>query len=708
MRHRHWANKSPLYLAVAMIMSPAPTVHAFDATESAIIRSISLVKKPVKATAKVPREDSQVMQQQRSLESDMFYRDITRALNQFPGVFATDYIVNGQGPLIAYNSLPGQMAPSLLLGDQSLRPLPYLVRSLAQFSPLLTRPVSIVNAPSVKYSPTSLVGGVRATTAGIEKGARIGVALGSDNQADVNVNLGQQRGKWGHLFQFSHQQRNSYRQAKSNLAQGMTANDVLIKISESGASMGSTQRQSSELVVHYRDYSNDESTMGINAADTQSQPMLRYSATALDNEQTKQLSLKLKHDVALKSSEMIATRIYYDDGEASFYQTATVDGAVGIEAADLLSEFEQSPLGQMNITKEALRRSYASGGINVAIKEQVKGHQVELGVAYHRETINDKYYSDAYSLDTNLSLQLTNTDLSFGGAKNTLTAKSVYLSDHWLRGNLAIDVAIKHQQFRRKHNSTQGGALDNDSAHSFGHISLNYHLTDDVSLLISGHEGVLPSTNWLTSHLPQTSRVVRSGLNYQQGSTRLSLIAFNNEFYNAFSRCHTIASCLAVQGDRHDVSVRGAEVIANYSFDMANIKIPLSFSYTYRDHEYAGGVDVLTIDEPINIGDELAFLPKQQAFAQIGLAFGQWNLALRAIYQSEQRRQAGQGMTKNSTTIAAHTLVDLSATYTIDAQQHLFATLSNAADKDYVASGFNGPNLNGRQRALVIGYRYHF
>lgn len=701
--------KSPLYIAVSIAIFSCANAHAFGSKGPEVIRSISLVKKPTNnaPSQQVKKLDS-ALRASRETETVLFHNEIARELNKYPGIFATHTIANGQTPNLTYNSAASQMGVLALQNGYSLRPLPYLDRSLLSFSGLNQRSLAVIETPEITALPTGLVGGVVSQVSPIEQRKQLEVAVGSDSQGDIEFDYGHQKGQWGHLFQFSHQQLDSYRQAKSDPQNGMKANEVLLKVAEQGSALRTANQQLTEFSLRYRDYDNDESRLGVSLEDAASHPNRRYSATAFDNEKTEQLSLGLNHDVVLVSGEVISTLAYYDDGEVSFYQTSDIDGVSGANAATLLSNFEDSPVGSVQVTKDSLTRDYASGGLKVSINDSFGAHNASLGLNYHHESVNDRYFKDVYQLESDLSMQLLGADIDSAKSKTTLSAKSVFLKDQWRNGRLSVDLAVKHERLEREHTVGNGGKITSESSHTLGHATLNYQVNGSLDVFIHGQEGLLPSTNWLTPSLPQTSQNVRGGIKYNHGSTALSVVAFNNDFYNVFSRCFTIEQCEALKDERNDINVRGVELSANYNIELEDAALPISFAYTYREHEYTSELDEANADTDASVGDELEFLPKNQVFAQVGYQSGQWNLAMRASYRSAQRRHPGIGDITDADSLDAVTLVDLSASYQIDNKQQLFATLNNVADKRYIESAHNGTNLVGRERSLLIGYRVTF
>jgi len=700
--------KSPLTVAVSIAMLSCVNAHAFSDGDVKVIRSISLVNKSAEQIQQGSANTATSYQRKQVGQSSLFHNDIVRQLNSYPGMFAARSIVNGQNPSIVYNSAPSQGAVMVVQDGHSSRPLPYLDRSLLSFSGV-NRRTQILDKPEITSLPSGLVGGIARDTGSIEERRTLEVAIGSDSQADVGLEYGHQQGEWGHLFQFSHQQIDSYREAKHSLDNGMKANDILIKIAEKGNNLGSVNQQQTEFTVQYSDYENNESRFGIAEQDIDSHPTLRYSATALDNEATEKLSFDLNHEVILASGEVIDTDVYYNDGEASFYQTASVNGLEGAAAANLLSDFERGPASTAQISKDAFTRDYASGGIKVTIKESFGEHNASLGVNYHTETVNDSYYSDLYQLNSDLSLSLVNGDIDARQSSTRLNSRSVFLTDQWRRGALTVDMALKHEWINRERTQDDTDERTvSESTHTLGSVTVDYQLSNSINLFISGQEGLLPSNNWLTPSLPQTSQNVRGGISYQDGDTAFSLVGFNNDFYNVFSRCFTIAQCSALDDERNDINVRGLELTASYVVALDGASVPLSFSYTYRDHEYAGGLDEVNASTNASIGDELAFLPKQQAFAQIGYQNEHWNVAMRASYRAAQRHYAGSLDIETVDSIDDLVLVDLSASYQLDNQQKLTATLNNLTDEHYVESAFNGTNLMGKERSVVIGYSVKF
>lgn len=701
-------SKTPLIIALSLAFTPS-CVLAYGEAGPEVVRSISLVKKPENAAnAKKMKDLASTMAKAKDTDISLFHNDIARELNKYPGLFATHSIVNGQSVTVAHNSPPGLMAMTVTQDDRNLHPLPYLDRSLLSFSSINRRNFQVNTVADITMLPTGLVGPMVANKFDIAKRGSLDLGGGSDNEAEINFDYGHEKGRWGHLFQLAHQQVDSYRESKTEFDNDKRASDVLLKVSERGGNLGSANLQNTEFSMHYREYENNESRMGVSFDDIKSNPQKRYSATALDNEKTEQLSFGLHHDVTLVSGELIKTVVYYDDGQASFYQTANVNGLDGEQAAAHLSQLEQAPIGNATISKDSLTRDYASGGLKISVHQRYGAHDASIGVNYHSETINDHYFTDEYLFDSAFALTLIDGELESGRAKTTLRAKSFFIKDRWHYGNLTVDVGLKHESLKRDYLTADNMGTNNESTHTLGNVSVSYQLSESLDFFVSGYEGLLPSGNWLTPALPIASENINAGLTYQANSLSFTLVGFNNEFNNVFVRCFNIQECETRKDERNDITIRGAQMSAKYLYEMGSGRIPLSFSYTYRDHEYASEFDQIHVEHQASIGDELAFMPKHQAFAQVGYQSGQWDIAMRASYRSDQRREPGVGSGLVDKKIDAVTLVDLSAKYKIDEKQSLYATLNNVTDKVYVESALNGTSLMGKPRSLLIGYRMNF
>jgi|GEM_PF-3490081 len=698
--------KTPLTVAVSIATLGCTNAYAFADDDVKVLRSLSLVSQPAVASPDM-RDGAVTYAPKRVGQSSLFHNDLARKINSYPGMFAVNTIINGQNPTIINNSSPSQGAVMVVQDDQSVRPLPYLDHSLLSIS-RSTREVYKFEQPDISALPSGLVGGLALENAEIIERSLLDVSVGSDRLTDINIEYGHEEGDWGHVFQFSHQQVDSYRQARESIDGDMKANDILIKIAEKGNMLRTANQQLTEFTIGYSEYENDESRFGIATQDINDNADLRYSATALDNEKTENLKFGLNHNVALATGEIVKTQAYYADGQASFYQTASVNELEGANAATFLSNFERAPSSTAVIAKDALTRDYSSGGIKITMHESFGEHSAALGVNYHTETVNDNYHSDVYQLNSDLSLSLVNAEVDAQQSETSLNSKSIFLTDHWRSGPLAVKAAIKHEWLSREQTQNQSDKVSTDSRHTIGNISLDYTLNNTMALFLSAQEGLLPSNNWLLPSQPQTSRNIRAGLNYQQQDTAFSVVAFNNDFYNVFSRCYTFSQCSSVNGESHDINIRGLELTANYVVDLVDGSIPVSFAYTYRDHEYSSDQQLPQLNFSAMAGDELAFIPKNQLFLQVGYKTEQWNIGMQASYRGAQRRYAGSIDLASADSLNDVTLIDFSASYQLDSRQSIVATLNNFTDQQYVESAFNGTNLMAQGRSIVIDYQMVF
>ncbi|MDP2560028.1 TonB-dependent receptor domain-containing protein [Psychrobium sp. 1_MG-2023] len=700
------AVKLPLCVAISVALA-SPSAYSVEKAQS-LVKSISLIKRVVEVEDEKDQAENHPVEI--STKTQQFHLDIARQLNRYPGIFAVNIIPNGQTPLITNNSSGLQHAVSTLTDDLNLAPVSYIDRSLYSLSPLISHKMGRDGSPKITNTPTGLVGSLTTETGMVpSEGPRmsIDVEAGDDAHAGFTFDYGHRKDRWGHLFQYSAQQGDSYRSNRLGQQGGFKSNDLLLKIIEQGSNIGAKNQQLTQFSLLYRDYDNDESRYGISYQDSLERPELRYSATAGDNEKTDQLSLRINHQIVLATSEIVMTDLYYDSGNSSYYQTSAVSGVLGDSAIDLLSGFERNPLGTLNVTKQSFDRSYSSGGIQVRVSQQIGLHNLQLGVRYHNESVDDKSYNDAFLFNQDLSLSLLQSNQEADWAEQSVNARTVFISDEWTQGPLTLAGGYKYEKIEIEKEFPRS-FFESESTHTLGNVGLNYKFSSSLDFFITAHQGLLPSNNLLAPEAAQTSDIYRAGIDHRYDNSQFTFTVFKNEFYNVFARCFTIENCKEMTDDRFDIEISGAEMVAAHTFELDNMSIPLTAVYTYRDHNYGDELDVTNIEHVALPGDELAYIPQHQLYLELGAKFNRWDLMLKATHRSEQRLEPGLTSLTNVNKIDAVTLVDLTANVAFDRQQKVFLTVNNLTDQEYVESAYHAGRLMGRGSSILLGYRYTF
>ncbi len=244
-------------------------------------------------------------------------------------------------------------------------------------------------------------------------------------------------------------------------------------------------------------------------------------------------------------------------------------------------------------------------------------------------------------------------------------------------------------------------------------MGATYQFNSDVILLAGVQKAYAPPSPG------NQNAEEEEGWNYEFGS-RFTHQNWNGEaivFYTDLDNLH--GNCTASQGciddnpnDQYNagnVVIQGIEFSLQNEFEVAGLKLPVGVNYTYSDAEFKESFSsALDAWGDVESGDELPYLPKTMLQFEAGIEADSWKLSASIKYFDEIRVQAGSEKITQDNGVSGHTVVDLSANYTIDSKQSLYLVVDNLLDKTYVSTKRHGGIQTGKPRSAQIGYRYQF
>ena len=135
----------------------------------------------------------------------------------------------------------------------------------------------------------------------------------------------------------------------------------------------------------------------------------------------------------------------------------------------------------------------------------------------------------------------------------------------------------------------------------------------------------------------------------------------------------------------------------------------MNINYTYSNATFDESFESdLESWGSVSRGDDLPYLPQTVIQVESGVKGYNWQVLASVQMLDEMRTQAGSGVIDSSNGIARRTVVNLSAQYSIDNTQQIYAVMDNVLDKTYIATRQHGAIQTGKPRTIQIGYRVNF
>jgi outer membrane receptor protein involved in Fe transport len=692
-------NKTLIALAVTLVCSGSAL-----AGNAAEFKTISLIKKPISLVKINPKK--QTIVEAPNTENDTTYSDIARLLNELPGVFSVNRLPNDNSPLITHHSDPVTGQVALSSDSVAWSPLPFYFGDMKFITPLFFARGNIVDSSSTNGFPAVNVSSIVGQTPSIDKRASVAFDLGMNGKRGLVFDQGNKSDGFGHRFYYAKQQVDSHREFSDGESGQFDSNEALLKFEEITAVNSGKNKQKTQLTIHYKDFNNNESLIGLSDNDAINAPQHRYSATKLDNLSGDQLSVGVNHQTTLFKGEVVTTDVYYRTGDMQVYQTQHVNGYNVRVAPQILSDFEAAPSGELLIDKELIDSSYSSVGFTMDIEQNVFSHQFNLGVQYYQELLEQTTSTDTFSFNPQrvLTKQENNDRSEFLDLKSTI--KAMYLKDRWRKGNWTLDSGVKYitvDDYQEKDTSLYKRKNNHTTAFN---VQLDYQFSSGVSAYLGAKRGAMAPLAEGTSKLAKTNNQLVAGLNYTGQQGYVSLTSYYREFDNVLSRCIDVDSCKLINDDRTDIEISAVELSSGYVSQFSSWSLPISFNYSHRRAQYSE----LASSTEFSIGpnDELAFLPEQQFSFKMGAQFEKFYIGTRVQYRGEQRITFGQVPLDSTNSIEAVTLVDFTARYKLSKKHSVSLAVENALDEQYIDQAFYSGKMMGRNRFVNVNYKFNF
>ncbi len=669
------------------------------------------------------------------------HTDVHRALRQVPGLYVVEEDGFGLRPNIGLRgSGTDRNSRITVLEDGVLiAPAPYSAPA-AYYFPTMQR----MNAVEVRKGSAAVRSGPRTTGGAINListpipeealAGRASLQLGDDDTRLGHVALGGSHGQWGYLVEAVRQSTDGFKRIDGGGDSGYELDDYLAKLRYTTPT-GARFYQEIELKVGVTDQHGDETYVGLTLEDFERSPYRRYAASRLDNIRTDHDQIELRHYVSFGDRIDLTTAVYRNEFARNWYKmdrfsTASLGAVLENPAAHPL---EYGWLTGATSPDDAIvlrnnNRAYESRGVQtiLGVRPTTAGpleHNLEIGVRYHEDEEDRLQDDDRYRMDGG-RLVLT-TDGAPGTQDNRIGAAealSVYVHDEIAFGDFILTPGVRYERV----DLVQRRWAGSDPARAAGPtavvrtevdeiipgVGAVYRLGESWTLLGGVHKGFNSPSPGSTAEAEQSTNY-EAGARFSRGNGRAELIGFYNDYDNLVGTCtaSTGGGCnLGEQFSGGKVRMSGLELSGQYQFELAGgLAVPIQLSYTYTDAEFrtsfASGFEEWGT---VEAGDELPYLPENQAQLLVGLAAERWNLNFSGSYTDSMRVEAGQGPTSPLGKTDRHWVLDLSGEVEVARGLRLFARVENVLDEEYVVAWRPAGARPGRPRTALVGINASF
>lgn len=446
--------------------------------------------------------------------------------------------------------------------------------------------------------------------------------------------------------------------------------------------------------------------------------------------------VQFNHFVAGKNFD-VTTRIYRNDFERDWFKANRFKGGlVNIGFQELLADpfknesttrFYEILTGETDSVQEFEKllignnaREYYTQGIqsDVRLTYQFAGmeHRIETGFRYHEDQIERNHTEDAFVMQSGSLVSDGSDTVATATDREQSEALSLYIQDTLSWEKLDVTFGVRGEfidsTYQNRAPGQAGDYLDKSFHIWLPSVSLFYTLSEHAGLLFGVHEGFLPTSPKQSPDIDiENSINYEFGGRYNNGNTQLEAIGFFNDIKNLKEGCQ-FSSCGTnndIEFNGGEVDIYGLELSASHQFSLNGIEIPISLVYTFTESEFKtsfeSGFDMWGI---IEAGDELPYLPDNQATFSIGMIGDDWEVHLLTRYVSEMLEAAGDGVVLSGVSTESLVTVDLSANYQLHSNGLLYVKIDNLFDEQEIVSRRPFGARPSKAQQAFVGYKYSF
>jgi Fe(3+) dicitrate transport protein len=665
--------------------------------------------------------------------------DIMRVLRSVPGVYLQEEEGFGLRPNIGIrgSGLDRSARIALLEDGVLIAPAPYSAPS-AYYFPTQRR----MHALEVLKGPSAVVVGPRTTGGAINMistpipdqwGATVDLRVGDHQTSDAHLNLGNNGERVSWLIETVQSNSDGFKHidGPTGGSTGYELQDYMAKL-QLDSDPAESLYQSLRVKVGLTEQTSDETYLGLTDADFETDPLLRYAASAGDVFDSEHQQYQVSYAIDPGNSWRADVTAYRNEFTRNWYKLQSVNGT-GISSvlddaetfANELAYLKGTTSPDDAITKRANKRSYYSQGVQASLEWDFGFGDTEVafttGLRIHDDEEDRFQHQDAYRMDAG-RLELTTAGAPGSNTNRVSSAdvQALFVDAEIRAGKWVVTPGLRFERadMRRLDFSTDDPSRDegptrtrkNSVSVLIPGMGALYRLNSQWRLLAGIHKGFNPPAPG-SSASEETSLNLEAGARYDNGRLSFESIYFINDYDNLVGTVTESTGGSGEIGEQFDggkVSVSGLELSAGYEWIIGDIRVPVDLEYTWTyEAEFRSAFK--SGFEPwgdIQAGDELPYVPGQQLRVSAGLMNERWRLNLAANYIGTLRTQAGQGAFEPSESVASHTVWDIVAAWAFTPNFSTYIKVDNLLDETYAAARRPAGLRPGLPRTAYLGLTY--
>ena len=744
---RHALRSRLLYTAAACLVTAAPAVAAdapgAENTDAgpARMENLTIIGNP----NQIDRIGGSVQYLSHEDLDTFRYSDVMRVLRAVPGVYLQDEEGFGLRPNIGIrgSGLDRSSRIALLEDGVLIAPAPYSAPA-AYYFPTQRR----MSAMEILKGPSSIRVGSRTTGGAVnmlstpipgEHSMLVDAGYGQDDYRELHAYYGGSTDHVGWLLETVQQDSDGFKDLDGPVG-GDTGFDIDDYVAKLRVSTDTDARffQSLEFKFGYTEQDSNETYLGLTDEDFDRDPNRRYAGSQLDEFESEHKQYQFNHvfSPADRAWEL-ATTAYYNDFERNWYKLGSVGG---ISISDLLDDPDTyaEELGWVKggdspddaLTLRNNNRDYFSKGVQSTFSTDASlagaDWRLTLGGRYHEDEEDRFQDDDKYRMEG--GRMILTTDGPGGSQTNRVSDAEVFSMFTELEmsaGNWIVTPGMRWEtiDLRRRDFSTDDPdrsdgptrTRENTTDVLIPGVGAVYAISSQMELLGGLSKGFNPPG-------PGSSADEEESVNWEFGGRfrhagwSAEVIGFYSDYDNLVGTCTESTGGGCDIGDQFDggtATVAGLEASSGGQFSSIfgwAIDIPVRLSYTWTptaefdssfDSDFGPWGDVKD-------GDDIPYIPENQAQLSVGLAATRWRVNVIANYVDETRTTAGSGSIPNDESTDEYLIFDLAADYRFTDRFSAFTRIDNVLDKNYIVARRPSGVRPGKPQSAMLGFRYSF
>lgn len=671
--------------------------------------------------------------------------DVQRALTRVPGVYVRDEDGTGLRPNIGLRGVSSDRSAKVTLMEDGvlLAPAPYAAPA-AYYFPLTTRVqrIEVYKGPAaLRYGPHSIGGAINLVMRDVpaSQAGGLDLAFGQHGYAKSHGHWGDRffGGRFGVLAEGVYLRSDGFKDLDGGSETGFVKRETMARFQAELPDSGPLKQRLS-LKLGYSDERSDETYLGLTDADFNDTPYRRYAASQEDRMKWWRTQVQASHRLEMGRSFHIQTTAYRHDLDRAWRKLNGFAGGPPLDA--LLREPDSGANGVFTAVlrgdedslgpEQTLQlgtndRRFVSQGVQTVARATFRGElarqDLELGLRLHADEVRRHHFEAPHLMSQGNLVPVETPAVDTARNEGRTRALALHLADDigLLGGKLRLAPGGRLELLQTDAEDRMAapgeGKSSRDDVFVLPGLGAWYAFDERLGVLAGVHRGFSPVTPGQGEHVrPESAWNYEAGLRGRVEETRLELIGFFSDYDNLTAECTLSTGCAEAQLNEQfnggQVHVWGLELTAGQGLSLGGgHRLALDLTYTLTRTELLNSF--VSTNPQLGLverGDELAYVPRHQGAATLGVEHTRWSASLAVTHVGEMRDSAGQGDIASNERIESHTVLDAAARLGLGEANDLYLRADNLLDSAYMASRRPFGLRPGKPREVVVGYKHRF